>query len=210
MGYSRAGFEVEGVDIKPQPHYPFKFYQADALGFPLEGYDAYHASPPCQGYIALKRKRSLNGHALLIDVIRRRLQETGKPYCIENVPDAKDYLINPIKLCGTMFGLPLWKHRYFEVNPTFYPLLNTCNHKLGTIETEEGKIDIPVYCSHSGDSSKKRRPSRQGWRWRPKATKDIQLYAMGIDWAILPRRAIHEAIPPAYTEYIGKYLMEQV
>lgn len=208
-GYQRAGFYVVGVDIKPQPHYcGDEFYQADALEFPLEGYAAYHASPPCQGYIHLKNGEDLRGYPLLIEPIRNKFQSTEKLYCIENVPAAKEYLINPLKLCGTMFGLPLWKHRYFEIEPTFYPMLNTCNHKLGRIKTELGDIDIPVLCSHGGDSHKHIRPSRVGMRWRPAPTKEEMLYAMGIDWGNLSRHSIHEAIPPAYTEYIGKYLMD--
>ena len=227
MGYHGAGFIPYGVDNKPQPHYPFPFLLMDALEamerllrgegltfsngetLYLEDFDAYHASPPCQGYIALKRGEPHN-HLLLIDSVRVKFASTDSPYVIENVPHAKDYLVNPIKLCGTMFGLPLWKHRYFEVSPTFYPLLNTCNHKLGKLQTEYGLIDIPVYASHGGDSINGIRPSRQGIRWRPQQSKEIQLAAMGIDWGMLPRRSIHEAIPPAYTEYIGKYLIEAI
>ena len=92
MGYYRAGFEVVGVDNKPQPHYPFKFYQADALEFPLDGYDAYHASPPCQGYSSTKYITdvlSKNVNPLLIDDVRQRLKDTGNPYVIENVMNSK-------------------------------------------------------------------------------------------------------------------------
>ena len=210
VGYHRAGFEVVGVDIKPHPHYPFEFHQADALTYPLGGFDAYHASPPCQGYIHLKRGELPGEHPLLIEIIRLKLGKTGKPYVIENVPAARAYLENPLKLCGTMFGLPLWKHRYFEIFPTFYPLLNTCNHTQGTIQSPLGLIDIPVYCSHGGDSKKGRRPSRAGFRWRPAQGNKVGLYAMGIDWALLPRKSLHEAIPPAYTEYIGKYLIKRI
>lgn len=210
MGYHRAGFEVIGVDINPQPHYPFEFHQSDALTYPLDGFDAYHASPPCQGYFHLKRGENLNSYPLLIDSIRDIFKPTKKPFCIENIPSAKEFLINPIMLCGTMFGLPLWKHRYFEIYPELFLLTNTCNHKQGTIKTDLGEISIPVYCSHGGDSRKGIRPSRIGWRWRPQENKEIQLYAMGIDWGILPRKSIHEAIPPAYTEYIGKYLIQSI
>ena len=91
MGYHRAGFEVEGVDNEPQPHYPFKFYRADALAFPLEGYDAYHASPPCQFAINQYRGEKVN----LIPATRKLLRETGKPYIIENIPRARKYLVSP-------------------------------------------------------------------------------------------------------------------
>src|SRR4030042_5909308 len=107
MGYYRAGFEVVGVDIKPQPHYPFKFYQTDALEFPLEGYDAYHASPPCKGLSQASACRPglADKYPNDIPTIRERLIAAGKPYVIENVPWALSYLRNPLLLCGTMFGL---------------------------------------------------------------------------------------------------------
>jgi len=128
MGYHRAGFEVEGVDIKPQPHYPFKFYQADALEFPLEGYDAYHASPPCQKYTTMqyRYKNKLN-HPDLIAPIRERLIATRKPYVIENVYKAP--LKGHLLLCGTMFGLKIRHHRFFECPWMELTLLPPCNHK---------------------------------------------------------------------------------
>ncbi len=209
MGYHRAGFEVVGVDIKPQPHYPFEFHQADAMTYPLDGFDAYHASPPCQGYIHLKRGEDLNDYPLLIDDVRLKLIDTRKPFVIENVPAAKELLVNPLLLCGTMFGLPIWRHRYFEMSPPIYPLLNTCNHKLGTIEFEGEKIMIPVFISAGGDGKDGVRPSRQGIRWRPRQKHELRCRAMGIDW-MTTRAELTEAIPPAYTEYIGLQLMEVV
>jgi DNA (cytosine-5)-methyltransferase 1 len=209
MGYHRAGFEVVGVDIKPQPNYPFEFHQANALEYPLDGFDAYHASPPCQGYIHLKNGDDLNGYPLLIDIVRERLISTKKPYSIENVPHAKEYLINPIMLCGTMFGLAIWKHRYFETNPVIYALLNTCNHKLGKIDSPFGKVDIPIQTAHGGDSHFHEKPSRIGIRWRPSQALPIRKYGMGIDWNI-SKRELAESIPPAYTEYIGQYLIKEV
>jgi len=209
-GYQRAGFYVVGVDIKPQPRYcGDEFYQADALDFPLEGFDAYHASPPCQGYIHLKNGEDLHGYPLLIDDCRDKLKATGKPFCIENVPAAKEYLRNPIMLCGTMFGLPIWKHRYFETNPVIYALLNTCNHKLGDIDSPFGKIAIPVQTAHGGDSQFHERPSRIGIRWRPAQPMPLRRWAMGIDYD-MSKKELAEAIPPVFTEYIGKYLMQGV
>ncbi len=115
MGYHRAGFEVEGVDIKPQPHYPFKFYQADALEFPLEGYDAYHASPPCQKWSKAAKQWRLAGKVYpdLILATRVRLRGTGKPFILENVNGAP--LLNPVKLVAVDFGLMIKKDRYFEI-----------------------------------------------------------------------------------------------
>ena len=185
MGYYRAGFEVEGVDIKPQPHYPFKFYQADALEFPLEGYDAYHASPPCQAYTRLTPPEYRSNHEDLIEPVRDRL--AGKVYVIENVPDALFLLNNPLLLCGTMFRLPTHRHRYFEINPTFYPLLPRC-HRIykpvvvsGTTRRKSGRVEYSV-----------------------SQVRD----AMDIAW--MTRKELDGAIPPAYTEYIGKYLIEAV
>ena len=142
MGYYRAGFEVVGVDIKPQPHYPFDFHQADALEFSLYGFDAYHASPPCQKHSVMTKGRwqdRLDSHPDLIKPTRERLILTGKPYTIENVEGSRRELITPVKLCGTMLGLEtlegnqLRRHRYFECNE-FWLLVPPCNHnKASTI-----------------------------------------------------------------------------
>lgn len=106
MGYHRAGFRVVGVDIEPQPHYPFEFHQADALTFPLDGFDAYHASPPCQRYSMITKlhgRAIVESHPDLIDPTRYRLKSSGKPYIIENVPQAP--LKDAVTLCGSMFNL---------------------------------------------------------------------------------------------------------
>ena len=122
-GYSDAGFEVVGVDINPQPNYPFEFIQADVLnmdiGF-LQDFDAIHASPPCQSYSDLaKRNRNADAHPRLIEPVREMLDKSGRPYVIENVEGAP--LQNPIVLCGTMFkGLRVIRHRLFEAN---FPLV---------------------------------------------------------------------------------------
>lgn len=105
MGYSRAGFDVVGVDNKPQPNYPFAFIQADALKLDpkfVASFDALHASPPCQAYSDLA-KRNGNGHEWprLIEPVRKMLIQTGLPYVIENVDGAP--LLGPVILCGTMF-----------------------------------------------------------------------------------------------------------
>ena len=120
MGYHRAGWAVTGVDIEPQPHYPFQFIQADAMTFDLRGYDAIHASPPCQAFSSLKSMWNAKEHANLIDATRERLRQNGTPYVIENVPGAP--LTRLVVLCGTMFDLgtttaELRRHRTFEVWP---------------------------------------------------------------------------------------------
>src|SRR5262245_41316846 len=101
MGYHRLGFEVVGVDIKPQPNYPFEFHQADALTFPLEGFDAVHASPPCQHASALSVMANAGEYPDLIPPTRERLIASGLPYVIENVVGA--VLIGPFTLCGASF-----------------------------------------------------------------------------------------------------------
>ncbi len=200
MGYYRAGFEVEGVDIKPQPHYPFKFYQADALEFSLGGYDAYQASPPCQLYslASVVHRNRGKEYPDLIASTRMRLVLTGRPFIIENVPPAAKFLVNPITLCGTMFGLGVFRHRVFEV--TFK--IEMLRH-----QKHNGKIGDGKYFSVAGS----------GGRWKSwgtvyrnvsKGTREQWREAMGIDWML--RSELTQAIPPAYTEYIGKYLIQHI
>lgn len=214
MGYYRAGFEVEGVDNKPQPHYPFKFYQADALEFPLGGYDAYHASPPCQAYSRLRHLPWLKGknYPALIEPIRERLVAMGKPWVIENVADAplgREYWC--VMLCGwSLCELPLYRHRLFETNiailvpphrphpAVIYPggHLNRRYSKSGGIGIFGSTKGVPrsygTFVSIVG---------HDGTREFPKAKE-----AMGIDW--MTKQELTQAIPPAYTEYIGKYLIK--
>lgn len=198
VGYSRAGFEVEGVDIEPQPNYPFRFYQADALTFPLDGYDAYHASPECKRYcqaIAC-RPGHRNKYPDQIPMIRTRLLATGKPYVLENVPWAKHLLHNPIMLCGTMFGLPVKRHRYFESNidlGLFLPAGCGCHGKAGYTNANRG-----ISSFRNGA----RLISVVGHNF----CVDDARHAMGMGWA--NRDELSQAIPPAYTEYIGRYLMQ--
>ena len=122
MGYSRAGFEVVGVDIAPQKHYPFEFHQADALEYLAQHgaeFDAIHASPPCQRYSAITHaKRTENNYPDLIPSTREALIKCDRPYVIENVPRAP--LINPLILCGTMFDLHVIRHRLFEMSNSIY------------------------------------------------------------------------------------------
>ena len=182
MGYYRAGFEVVGVDIKPQPHYPFEFHQADALTYPLEGFDAYHASPPCQKFSRMQNiHKNRNIHPDLIEPTRKRLEKINKPYVIENVVGAP--LRVDLLLCGTMFGLRVPKHRVFESNIPILPFTMMCNHE---------KVYDPY---HGGEAAR--------------GEKEKYSAVMEIDW-FMTRPEVREAIPPAYTEYIGKYLIQEL
>ena len=194
VGYAEAGFEVVGVDIDPQKNYPFEFHQADALTFPLDGFDVVHASPVCKRWTtgAARWGRSEN-HPDQIGVMRDRLRAAGVPYVIENVPGAP--LLDPITLCGVMFGLGVFRHRCFEIAGAVVTAPVHVEH--------DGRIGDGKYhtvAGHSGGSSK-----RDGWvggvadEWRK---------AMDIGW--MTRDELAQAIPPAYTEHIGRQILAQI
>lgn len=192
MGYHRAGFDVVGVDIEPQPHYPFKFHQADAMTYPLDGFDVIHASPPCQAYSAMRNTWNARAdHPDLLPPTRDRLAASGVPWVIENVPGAP---MAPLFLmCGSSFGLgipgyQLRRHRWFEVSGTWF-LSPPCQHR--------GPV-IGIYGDHGRD---RRRNEGYGRYF----TLDERKQAMGIDW--MARDELDQAIPPAYTEYIGCELL---
>ena len=212
MGYHRAGFEVVGVDINPQPNYPFRFIQHDALALvrdALEGcwhtpgpgsihlghFDAAHASPPCPAYSTITPDKSK--HPSLIPVVRELLQGWGVPYVIENVEGARADMDHPVKLCGSSFGLRVRRHRYFET--TVQMLQPPCQHG------HQGR-PIGVYGDHAQDDEHYRRPDGT-LRGNRAKTLDEARAAMGIDWMTWPELA--DAIPPAFTEYIGEYLYEE-
>jgi len=188
MGYSRAGFEVVGVDIAPQPRYPFTFVQGDALAYLAEHgheFDAIHASPPCQRFSTMTKRHGdaqVETHPDLVEPTRALLVQTGLPYVIENVPGAP-LDASAITLCGSMFGLRVRRHRLFESNlPMPQP---ECDH------AGQGPV-VGVY-GHAGGSSKRDGKAFSGTdTWRE---------AMGIDWMV--GRELAEAIPPAYSEYVG-------
>ena len=190
MGYHRAGFEVVGVDIAPQPHYPFRFIQADALEFVAEygrEFDAIHASPPCQRYSVCTPVWARESHPHLIAATREVLSATGKPFVIENVAGARPLLREPVMLCGTMFGLEVWRHRWFEVWPPRLVITPPCNHSRP-----------PVLVSGT---------TRRKSRGRREYTMAEKRAATGIDW--MTTRELDESIPPAYTEFIGKFLRSE-
>ena len=165
MGYHLAGFEVVGVDIEPQPNYPFEFCRADAFRFPLEGFDAIHASPVCKLHTRMKAF-SATGHPNQIPLIRRLLTASELPYIIENVPGAP--LRAPVVLCGSMFGLGVRRLVHLSSVVSVFGR----GQGLGPGESE---------------------------LWRK---------AMGIDWMV--RDELSQAIPPAYTEHLGKQLLAAV
>lgn len=206
VGYARAGFEVVGVDLKKQRRYPFEFIQADAMTYPLEGFDAIHASPPCQHYsiaTAGAGEGVREKHPALIEPIRERLVASGLPYVIENVVLAP--LVDPITVCGTMFGLTsidtdgqqlfLRRHRLFESSVVL---------RHGTCRCVEWKKRGWWIGGVYGGGRSKRWEARYVRRggYTPHVDKRREL--MAIDWMTMAE--LNEAIPPAYTEYVGLQL----
>ena len=208
MGYARAGFEVVGVDIAPQPHYPFEFHQADAMEFPLDGFDAIHASPPCQAYSVLRRANIGTEYPDLVAPTRTRLLATGLPFVMENVPGAP--LITGLVLCGSMFGLgavcedgtyrQLRRHRLFESNVYLWEI--PCDHQGEAIGVYGGGR-APRWTFANG-ATKDPYGRRGGYQGTVKEKRE----AMGIDW--MPAARLSQAIPPAYTEWIGTQLLQAV
>lgn len=197
MGYHQSGFDVVGVDVNPQPHYPFTFIQADALDvlrdffrlIPLGVVAAIHASPPCPRYSPITPNPE--EHPDLVAPTRVLLERTGLPWVMENVPGAP--MGAAVVLCGSMFGLgangrQLRRHRLFEVSG-FSVMSPPCNHR--------GE-PVGVYGTGGGGQM------TRGYKGTPEEYRE----AMGIDWAT--RAEIAQAIPPAYTEHIGGYLLAEV
>ena len=206
-GYNMAGFEVIGVDIESQPNYPYEFIQADALEVLknkdfIRQFDFIHASPPCQFHSKAKGlSKARNGgkygnHFDLIPATRELLKATGKPYVIENV--AGSTLINPIKSYGSQFkNLYTQRERWFESN---IPLVEP--------ETPKSKMKTPSAGNGIGEDGSISICGNGGVRGLN--AKQIVLYwgfaLGGIDW--MTREELAEAIPPAYTEYIGKQIID--
>ena len=195
MGYYYAGFEVTGVDIEPQPNYPFDFVQSDATEYLArygDQFDAIHASPPCQRFTSLRTMPTARIHPDFIIPTRDLLRRIAAPYVIENVVGAP--LENPIMLCGTMFDLgygdaELRRHRLFETN---FPVDRMpCRHLAHST--------IGVYGEGARDSRRKFDKGIPEFGIRGASE------AMEIDWMTV--REISQAIPPAYTEYIGGFLL---
>ena len=192
-GFHDAGFDVVGVDIEPQPRYPYEFHQGDAIEFILKygkDFDLVYGGPPCQSYSEMTNATGTqDNHPRLVSATRAAMRSTGKPYVIENVPGAP--LQNPITLCGSMFNLRVRRHRLFECDPVIWWPPSACNHTLkaprsGRAPTEEQFFSV---VGHFSDVSGARR-------------------AMEIDW--MTRDELSQAIPPAYTEWLGRQIIKRV
>lgn len=206
MGYHRAGFDVVGVDVAPQPNYPFQFVQADALAV-LDKFDrrkfsplfhavvAVHASPPCQASSALtKGTNKGREYPQLIPETRALLAATGLPTIIENVQGAA--IRRDVTLCGEMFGLGVLRHRFFELSGFVCVQPEHKPHRGRVRGWRHGRYHNGPYLAVYGEGGGK--GSVVEWQT-----------AMGICWTD-DRKAIAEAIPPAYTEHIGRQLIAQL
>ena len=209
VGYDRAGFEVVGVDIVPQPRFPFEFHRADALDVlsalvagegPLQGFDAIHASPPCQAYSVANNIHRRTDHPDLIAATRDALEATGLPYVIENVEGARKHMRSPVTICGLSVGVNVRRHRLFECN--FPVMVPPCGDHRGDWLLVFGHTVLErghVVAKAKGGGNVIRRKHTTTARGRE---------AMGIDW--MNRDELSDAIPPAYTEHIGSYLLAEV
>jgi DNA (cytosine-5)-methyltransferase 1 len=206
VGYAQAGFtDITGVDIRPQPRYPFRCIQANVFDLTPEwivaNFDAVHASPICQGDTVLRHAPGTKSHPDLIGPTFDLLNATGKPYILENVEGARRKMRNPITLCGSMFGLGaqgcrLERHRLFSANFPILPVTGFCSHGERPV--------IGIYGGHA-----RRRSARAGGR----GTRDIwegghrsaASEALAIDWMTLAEMS--ESIPPAYTRWLGTQML---
>lgn len=216
MGYMRAGFEVFGMDINPQPNYPFRFIQGNVLNLdpgslPLM-FDAIAGSPPCQHYSTTASLHS-SEHPDLVVPTRELFKASGLPYIIENVPGAP--LLGPVILCGSSFALPIRRHRLFESNvrlsapPCDHEWQN--RHKPYVIKMSIGRggSQTTGVVSVHGDSQHGEALQNDSLTWR----NDYNLWqasvALGIDW-MKTKHEVNQSIPPAYTYYLGKQLLRAV
>lgn len=200
VGYAKAGFEVVGVDIATQPSYPYEKYElTDAMTFPLEGFDAFHASPPCQDHSVLRSRTQVeHGTGWMLEGTIRRLQATNKPWVVENVEGAKfppDLFV--MRLCGSSFGLRVQRHRLFASNVFLQG--RSCEHKA---QRRSGPV-LGVY-GHGG-TWKRTAPGGGGMKVSGQAAAD----ALGVTHTT-NQAVLSQAIPPAYTEWIGGQLLEHL
>ncbi|MFZ4160112.1 SAM-dependent methyltransferase [Streptomyces griseoincarnatus] len=190
-GYADAGFDVTGVDIAPQPRYPYRFVQAEAIAYALEhgaGFDFIHASPPCQHDSECQRIQG-NTHPDLIAPTRAALEATGRPWVIENVRGAVPKLHEPVMLCGPMFRLATYRHRFFETGGSFH-------------------LTQPAHPAHLVPQAKMGRPVPPGHYGQFVGNfsgVDHARRVMGVPW--MNRDGIRECIPPAYTHWIGHHAL---
>lgn len=198
VGYSRAGFDVTGVDIKEQPRNPHRVIVADAIGYAREHateYDAIHASPPCQSYSKAMRHMA-TPQPMLIDEIREILIASGKPWVIENVvgaPLANDSDLfgrHGVELCGTMFGLRVYRHRIFEASFRLPLPPSSCDHSKHAMNPHSSAGRHRIYLGHGRQEPEK-----------------LWAKEMGVPW--MSRHGAREAVPPCFTEWIGKALYDR-
>lgn len=189
-GYASAGFEVVGVDMSPQPRYPYEFHQGDALEF-LKGhgreFDLIHASPPCQAYSAITPDKSR--HPAMIGATREALMDVGRPWVIENVGGARLHMNSPTTLCGSMFGLGVWRHRLFE-SSFLFTAPGPCAHRgqpWGVYGNSERQIAL--------------RPSGTSRGRKAQSVKHASEVLGGVEW--MNWHGMTQCIPPAYTRHIG-------
>lgn len=214
MGYHLAGFDVDGVDIEPMPNYPFEFLQTDALAYlrllmdtgGIEAFDAIHASPPCKAHTTAgaawtnKLGDASERHADLIGPTRELLEATGLPWVIENVPGAP--LRNYVVLCGLSFGLNVKRHRWFESSIFLWAPPPCPPHDDDFVIVFGGGVRGRTH--QIGRTPNNSGPILR----RPTLPLEVGREAMGIDW--MNRMELSQAIPPAYTEWIGRQLIEAV
>lgn len=199
VGYHRAGFDVIGVDIEPQPDYPYPFLQDDAIEVLRRmtpgadgAFHAIHASPPCQHYSTLtKGTNAGRRYPDLIATTRLLLDRTGLPYVIENVPAAP--IRKDVVLCGEMFGLGVIRHRHFELSGFDALQPAHMKHRGRVAGWRHGRRFDGPYVAVYGDGGGK--GSVREWQ-----------QAMGVDWTD-NRKSLAEAIPPAYGQFIGEQLL---
>jgi DNA (cytosine-5)-methyltransferase 1 len=191
VGLHQAGFRVVGVDIDPQPRYPFAFIQADVMQIDFRRFDFVWASPPCQKFCRLNTREDLSHYPDLIEPVRQKLIASGAPYVIENVPEAP--VRRDLMLCGGMFGLRSYRHRHFECS---FP------------------IEQPAHPKHVVRVNRRGENRREHWANGGfiTITGDVGVYcgpeAMGIDW--MSGNEMSEAIPPAYAKYIGRAALAHI
>jgi DNA (cytosine-5)-methyltransferase 1 len=191
-GYTAAGFDVTGIDLKHGKRYPYTYIRGNVSDYLnnkyLQQFDVIHASPPCQTYSITQHLRNAQGKSTskvdMIPEVRAALIASGVPYIIENVPGSP--LIDPVQLCGSSFNLKVRRHRLFESNINLKGSI--CNHKA------QGK-PVGVYGSLNDEIP--------GGGHTAKTLQQART-AMGIEWALWGE--LVEAIPPIYTEYLGKQI----
>ena len=207
MGYHQAGFHVTGVDINNHPDYPYSFYKEDATLVLtdtawLAQFDVIAASPPCPAHSTITPKVSRGHHRDDIPAVRNALIALGKPYVIENVVNAP--LLNPVRLCGSAFGLMVRRHRLFESNQPLYGV--ACQHR------KQGRV-LGIYGHHPEAKDHTIRPPTSELPGASRGTRAHSLHeaqaALGINW-MHTWDDLTDAIPPAYTRYLGRQIIRHL